>query len=223
MFFCPLLAPDQGFAKPLAKDKEYEWFVRLKKGDGNALDVLVKHNMRLVVHIAKRYQGVDDNEEIVSIGSVGLLKAIRSFNVEKGTRFSTFAAKCIENEILMYLRANKHNFQNVSLYQAVGVDKEGNEVSLLDTLYCEGDEVGAAVEQSEREAVIQSVMRACLCPREMRIVILRYGLFGAERVPQRAIAQQEGISRSYISRIEKKALFKMREYMMQNGLQEGLL
>ena len=223
MALTPYLAPDKiGYPQPLPKDKEHEWFVRLRDGDPRALDVLVRHNMRLVVHIAKRYQGADDSEELVSIGSVGLLKAIRCYDVQKGTRFSTFAAKCIENEILMYLRANKHNSQNVSLYQPVGVDKEGNEVTLLDTLYSETDEVGRHVEEAETVQLVRRVMQACLTQRERRIVVLRYGLFGHEKVPQREIAIAEGISRSYISRLEKKALSKMREYMQENGIDDAL-
>ena len=223
MALTPYLAPDKiGYPQPLAKEVEHEWFLRLSKGDSHALDVLVRHNMRLVVHIAKRYQGAEDNEEIVSIGSVGLLKAIRCFDAQKGTRFSTFAAKCIENEILMYLRANKHNAQNVSLFQAVGIDKEGNEVTLLDTLYSENDEVGRHIEEAETVQLVYKVMRACLSVREQRIVIQRYGLFGHDKVPQRAIAAAEGISRSYISRLEKKALVKMQQYMLDNGIDDAL-
>lgn len=207
-----------GFALPLPKDKERAYFKQLAAGDKHALEVLVRHNMRLVVHVVKRYQGVADNDEIISIGSMGLLKAIHSYNVDRGTQFSTYAAKCIENEILMYLRWSKHDRQNVSLYAPVGVDKEGNEVSLIDTLCNEADEIGHNVEQQETVDIVYRVLEAALGERERRIIIARYGLYGETPRSQREIAESEGISRSYISRIEKKALNKMRAYCEANGL-----
>lgn len=215
-------APDDGcgFALPLPKDKEKAYFERLAAGDTAALEPLVHHNMRLVVHVVKRYQGVADNDEIISIGSMGLLKAINSFRVDKGTQFSTYAAKCIENEILMYLRWTKHDRQNVSLQAPVGVDKEGNEVCLMDTLCNEADEIGRRAEESETADIVYRVVEAALCEREKRIIAKRYGLYGAEPMSQREIAVEENISRSYISRIEKKALLKMRAYCEEHGLTE---
>ena len=211
-----------GFALPLAKEKEKAYFVALKEGDQDALSQLVKHNMRLVVHVVKRYQGVADNDEIISIGSMGLLKAIRSYNVERGTQFSTYAAKCIENEILMYLRWSKHDRQNVSLYAPVGVDKEGNEVTFIDTLYHEGEDIGKGVEQEETKAIVYRVIAATLTEREKRIIYSRYGLDDEPVLSQREIAEREGISRSYISRIEKKALCKMHSYCVEHGLTDLL-
>ena len=206
-----------GFAKPLAKDKEHACFVRLIEGDERMAEVLVHHNMRLVAHVAKRYQGVVEEDEMLSVGSIGLLKAVRSFHPDRGTQFSTYAAKCIENEILMYIRANKHNRQNVSLYQPIGVDKEGNEVTLIDTLSFEGDEVGAHVEAEECAGLLSAAIGKVLSAREKRVILLRYGLFGKPRLPQRTIAEREGISRSYVSRIEKKALGKLRVYLVEVG------
>jgi len=207
-----------GFAMPLSKEKEKAYFEALEKGDKRALEVLVKHNMRLVVHVVKRYQGVADNDEIISIGSMGLLKAIHSYNVHRGTQFSTYAAKCIENEILMYLRWSKHDRQNVSLYAPVGVDKEGNEVTFIDTLYHEGEDIGKSVEEAEIKSIVYRVLDATLTDREKRIIISRYGLSDEPVLSQREIAEKENISRSYISRIEKKALGKMRAYCEENGL-----
>ncbi len=210
----------RGFAPPLTKQQEHDCFVSLANGDDEAKELLVEHNMRLVAHCARRYNGLIDADEMLSIGSVGLLKAINTFNVERGTQFSTYAAKCIENEILMYLRANKNNRINISLFQTVGVDKEGNEVALIDTLYNEQDEVGQAVERNDTVDMLHRVLNNALTPRDKRIIILRYGLFGHVRLPQRMIADREGISRSYISRLEKKALAKMKQYMIDNRLDD---
>lgn len=224
MTFFACYAPDDvggGFAKPLPKEKEKAYFEQLAKGDKHALDVLVKHNMRLVVHVVRRYQGVADNEEIISIGSMGLIKAIHSFRVERGTQFSTYAAKCIENEILMYIRWTKHDRQNVSLYAPVGVDKDGNEVTYIDTLYNEGEDIGKAAEEEEVKAIVCRVLGA-LTERERRIIVSRYGLFDQPVLSQRQIAERENISRSYISRIEKKALGKMRAYCEEHGLTDIL-
>ena len=215
-----LYAPDAlgGFALPLPKEEERDCFLRLAAGDESALSTLVQHNMRLVVHVVKRYQGAADNEEIISIGSMGLLKALRSYNVERGTQFSTYAARCIENEILMYLRASKHDRQNVSLYAPVGVDKEGNEVTFIDTLPCDSEDLGKEVEQQEMSRIAYRVVEGALSDRERRIIAARYGLYGQPVLSQREVAIAEGISRSYISRIEKKALGKMHAYCLEHGI-----
>ena len=216
-------APDTvggGFALPLPKEEERDCFVRLAAGDESALSTLVQHNMRLVVHVVKRYQGAADNEEIISIGSMGLLKALRSYNVDRGTQFSTYAARCIENEILMYLRASKHDRQNVSLYAPVGVDKEGNEVTFIDTLPYDGEDLGKEVEQQEMARIAYQVVEGALTERERRIISARYGLYGQPVLSQREIADKEGISRSYISRIEKKAVAKMHDYCIAHGIDD---
>ena len=215
-FLYPRAYPETGgFLQPLSKDKETSYFERMQAGDTSAREQLVKHNMRLVAHVAKRYQG-PDQDELISIGSVGLLKAVNTFRVGAGTQFSTYAAKCIENEILMYLRANKHERQNVSLYQAVGLDKDGNEVALIDTLAATEDEVASKIELEERNETLYRAIEETLDDREKRIVTYRYGLYGVDRLPQRQIALSEGISRSYISRIEKKALAKLHAYLSEN-------
>ena len=215
MLFCyPKCSPDAGgFLQPLSKQTETDYFLRLRDGDDAAREALVRHNMRLVAHVAKRYQGVVDSDELISIGSVGLLKAVNTFKVGVGTQFSTYAAKCIENEILMYMRANKHEHQNISLYQAVGMDKDGNEVALIDTLSAQDDEVSGKVEREETMQALYRAVEEVLDEREKRIVTYRYGLYGKDRLPQREIALSEGISRSYISRIEKRALDKLKEVL----------
>lgn len=210
---------DNGFLKPLDKETEYALFKKSQNGDKKATESLVAHNMRLVVHVAKRYSQSIDQEELISIGSGGLLKAVRTFNVDKGTQFSTYGAKCIDNEILMYLRANKKNLVNVSLFQPIGSDKDGNEISLSDTLCDENYDVGKQIEREDVKDEIEKIMKETLNDREYLIITLRYGLFGNERVPQREVAEMLDISRSYISRIEKKALQKMKAYVLKNNIE----
>ena len=207
---------ESGFLKPLDKETEYNLFKKSQSGDKAATEELVAHNMRLVVHVSKKYSQTIEQEELISIGSCGLLKAVRSFNVDKGTQFSTYAAKCIDNEILMFIRANKKNFVNVSLFQPIGRDKDGNEISLGDTLSDDQYKVGKTIESQELTEEIRQLMLATLSEREFLIIKLRYGLFGEERVPQREVANRLNISRSYISRIEKKALQKMKAYLLRN-------
>ena len=206
-----------GFSKPLDKDEEIEYFRRVKQGDKEAQNVLVEHNMRLVVHIAKRYQ-TKDGDELISVGSCGLIKAVNTFDQEKGIRFSTYAAKCICNEILMYIRANKKNVGNVSLFMPIGSDKEGNEINLSDTLYNEEYSVSDKLEKEVLTTELKKAMRACLTKREYAVVVYRFGLFERERLPQREIAAKMNISRSYVSRIEKKALSKLKKYLIEAGM-----
>lgn len=215
-FFKP--TTDSGFLKPLDKEMESKLFNLTMQGDREALETLVMHNMRLVVHVAKRYAQNIDQEELISIGSVGLMKAVKTFKIDKGTQFSTYAAKCIDNEILMYLRANKKNLGNVSLFRPIGSDKDGNEISLSDTLCDEHYSVGKVLEVQDIKNDVHTCMKKVLTKREFFIIVLRYGLFGYERLPQREIADRLNISRSYISRIEKKALQKMKAYMIKNGM-----
>lgn len=211
---------DNGFLKPLDKKTEYELFKKSQNGDKKATEELVAHNMRLVVHVAKRYCQSVDHEELISIGSAGLLKAVRTFNIDKGTQFSTYGAKCIDNEILMYLRANKKNLVNVSLFQPIGSDKDGNEICLSDTICDENYNVSKSIEEEDFRAEIKDIMDHTLTKREKMIITYRYGLFGTTRTPQREVAKMLNISRSYISRIEKKALQKMKAYIQKNGYED---
>ena len=214
-FFSPL-AEGNGFLTPLEKSDEKSLFERMKRGDKEAQNELVAHNMRLVVHIAKRYPS-SDQDELISVGSIGLIKAVNTFDADKNVRFSTYAAKCIVNEILMYLRANKKNARNVSLFMTIGSDKEGNEISLSDTLSDENYSVSESLENEVLSTELKKAMKASLTKREYAVIVLRYGLFGVEKRHQREIATKMNISRSYVSRIEKKALLKLKNHLITTG------
>ena len=202
------------FPRTLSAAEEREAFVRLKLGDRAARDLLISHNLRLVSHVAKKYHaGRHEPDDRVSIGSIGLIKAVDSFDPAQGTRFSTYAARCIGNEILMSLRAAKKQKREISLYSAIGADSEGNEITLADVMGTEEGEVARYVEQGvDMEKAFDAVKR-CLSSREQTVIVLRYGLTGHPCMPQREVAALLGISRSYVSRIEKKALQKMAEHM----------
>ncbi len=209
----------KGFQKPLEKEKEEEYFLRLKEGDDNALNTLASHNMRLVVHISKRFLQNADPDDLISIGSQGLIKAITTFDISKGNQFSTYAAKCIENEILMYLRANKKHQSNVSIFQPIGSDKEGNEITLAETLFDENYYVGKECENASVNEELRKILERVLTSREFYILCYRYGLFGIDRITQREISEKLKISRSYISRIEKKALLKIKNYVTEHNIE----
>lgn len=210
---------ESGFLKPLEKQEEYELFKSAMQGDKSAIEKLVNHNMRLVVHVAKRYSGTVEQEELISIGSAGLLKAVKTYNVLKGTQFSTYAAKCIDNEILMFLRANKKNLVNVSLFQPIGHDKDGNEITLMEALKDEDYVVSKKIEEKDLQDEMKSIMENSLSAREYSIIVSRFGLFGNTKMPQRELAKKLNISRSYISRIEKKAKQKMKDYILSNQIE----
>ena len=206
------------FPKPLSALEERNCFLALRSGDISARDKLISHNMRLVVHIAKKYVDALDPSDMVSIGSIGLLKAIDTFKFDKGTQFATYAARCIENEILMAIRANKKHKVCVSLSSSVGTDKDGNEISLVDTLEGSDMDVAQKVEREECAKELREILKRVLDEREYKIICYRYGLEGMTVLPQREIAKLLSISRSYISRIESRALEKMREYLTQNNI-----
>lgn len=206
------------FPKPLTREEEHSCFVALHSGDDRAREKLISHNMRLVVHIAKKYVDALDPSDMVSIGSIGLLKAIETFKFDKGTQFATYAARCIENEILMAIRANKKHKVCVSLSAPIGADKEGNEIYLVDTLEESDIDVATKVERAECREELRAILSRVLDEREYKIIRYRYGLDGAEILPQREIAKMLGISRSYISRIETRVLEKLKEYIISNGI-----
>lgn len=199
------------FLEPLSAEEEALYLKRYADGDKEAGDILIERNLRLVAHIVKKYVGADrDQDDLISIGTIGLIKAVQTFRPEKGNKLVTYAAKCIENELLMMLRAEKKKAKDVSLYDPIGTDKEGNAISLLDVLeYLDPDVV-------EKEALKDDVRRMYLAldevlsETEKEIVCLRYGLGGGKEFTQRELAERMGISRSYVSRIEKKALLKLR-------------
>ena len=199
------------FPKPLTPGEERTYLERCKEGDQEARNILVERNMRLVAHVAKKYQNTDyDAEDLLSVGTIGLIKAVNPFRLDKGIRLGTYAAKCVENEILMLLRASKRYSREVSLYEPIGVDKDGESVSLVDVIEMENREVLEDLILDQEVQELYQVFDACLKDQEKAVVGMRYGLFGRSPKTQREIAAKLGISRSYVSRIEKKALGKLR-------------
>lgn len=199
------------FPQPLEKEEEQRYLEKMSAGDKEAKDKLIEHNMRLVAHIVKKYDDVDvNNEDLISIGAIGLIKAIESFNPAKKVRLATYAARCIENEILMHLRkTNKINNEKL-LHDPIGSDKEGNEISLVDILGTAVDVVSEEVELSLEEERLYEKLKE-LSDRERKVLELRYGLKNGKDKTQREIAEKLGISRSYVSRIEKRAVNKLNE------------
>lgn len=199
------------FPKPLSAKEEEEYLIRCKNGDIEARNKLVEHNLRLVAHIIKKYYAVQsDHDDLVSIGTIGLIKAINTFDSSKNIRLSSYASRCIENEILMHFRGSRKSAQDVSLNEAIDTDKEGNPLTLMDVLAVEehyADDLDFKVKSSKLREYIKSELN----DRERKIIILRYGLGGREPLTQREVAKMMGISRSYISRIEKKALLALRK------------
>ena len=200
------------FPKPLNKSEEKKYLDLYAKGDESAKNVLIEHNLRLVAHIAKKYQMMEaDMEELVSIGAVGLIKAVDTFDQEKASKLATYAARCVENEILMYLRVRKKISRESSYYEPIGTDKEGNEIRLLDIMESQDPEALDVIELKDDTRKIYTLLDRVLTPRERQVLIMRYGLYQGKEYTQREIAEELGISRSYISRIEKNALQRLRE------------
>ena len=206
------------FPKPLSPSEERACFIAVREGDEKAREKLISHNMRLVVHVSKKYLEALDPADMVSIGSIGLLKAIDTFQFDKGTQFATYAARCIENEILMAIRSTKKHKACISLTSAIGADKEGNEITLVDTLESPDSDVALAVEKENCSSELRSIVRKVLDDREYTIIKYRYGLEDCEVLPQREIAKKLGISRSYISRIESRVLTKLKQYLIENEI-----
>lgn len=199
------------FEKPLTAREERECLQRLKEGDPEARRLLIEHNMRLVAHVVKKYQNTDyDTEDLLSVGTIGLIKAVNTFKVDRGPKLATYAAKCVENEILMLLRSHKKYAREVSLYDPIGVDKDGESVSLVDVIEMDNKDTleELILDQDIRE--LYGAFQTCLKPTEQQVIRMRYGLFGSREYTQREIAGALGISRSYVSRIEKKAVEKLR-------------
>lgn len=195
--------------RPLKPERERELIEKMLTGDGEAKKLLIEHNIRLAAHIAKKYMnsGVDQ-EDLMSIGSIGLIKAISSFQPEKG-KLTAYASRCIENEILMHLRSNKKNKRNISLNDPIGSDTDGNEIMILDILGTDANMVSDAVELSIESARVLQLLNECLTKRERVVILLRYGIADGIYHPQHEVAKVLGISRSYVSRIEKKAIRKL--------------
>ena len=204
------------FLKPLSKEEESACLEALQGSDGvkagEAKQILIERNLRLVAHIAKKYQNVDeDMEDLISIGTIGLIKAVESFDSSKNSKLATYAARCIDNELLMMLRSKKKTSREVSLYDPIGTDREGNEISLLDVTPQEQPDIVDQMELERSLGKLSGLIDTLLTEREKEIICLRYGLYGGEEVTQREIGKKLDISRSYVSRIEKRALNKLRE------------
>jgi len=200
------------YPKPLEAKEEEALFVDFRAGNRQARESLIEHNLRLVAHIVKKYaQPERDCEDLVSIGIVGLIKAVDTFDESKGIRLGTYAARCIENELLMFFRAGKKTAKEVYLYEPIGTDKEGNAISLLEIMEAEEEDYTDRFERKEKLSVLPRLLTEQLEEREREILALRYGLYGGREWTQREIADRLSISRSYVSRIEKKALRKLRE------------
>lgn len=200
------------FEKPLTFADEKEYFDRYHNGDKEACDRIIWHNMRLVAHMAKKYVNSNfEMDDLISTGTIGLIKAVRNFDADKGSKFATYAAKCIDNEILMMLRSDKKHQREVSIYEPIGTDKEGNKISLLEIMVSGDSDVPKLVEQGEDIAWLRKAFLEVLNERERQIIALRYGFSPAGELTQREIASMLSISRSYVSRIEKKALEKLKE------------
>lgn len=215
MFFTSAVGGKGSFPKPLPPEEEAKYLRLAQAGDRSAKDTLVRHNMRLVAHIVKKYTGAAETDDLISVGSIGLIKAIDTFKPSRGTQLATYTARCIENEILMLIRSNKKHRNTVYLSDPVGVDKEGNELTLMDLLYEKEDGVFSEVESRIEHEKFMRVLRSCLSEREYTVLCLRYGLKGGAPMPQREVALFLKISRSYISRIEKRAIERVREVLLR--------
>ncbi len=207
-FFTSFVNNNGSFPKPLSPEEEKMYLERYKNGDAKAYDILVRHNLRLVAHIVKKYSNAGEADDLISVGSIGLIKGIETFEFGKGCQLTTYAAKCIENEILMYIRANKKHRQTVSLYESVGEDKDGNDIVLMDVITREDNDFDSIENDIVLEKV-KSVMKSVLSDEENTVVTLRYGLDGDSAKTQSEVAKKLGISRSYVSRIEKRAIGKI--------------
>lgn len=199
------------FLKPLTSEEEKYYLQEYKRGSQEAKNILIERNLRLVAHIVKKYQGVEEDlDDLISIGTIGLIKAIHTFNGEKSNRLSTYAARCIDNELLMLLRSKKKTNKEVSLYEPIGTDKEGNEISLLDVIESAPVDVVENCTVRDNTIAVLAAMPKLLTEKEYQVLCCRYGLFGQEEQTQREIAEKLSISRSYVSRIEKNAIQKLR-------------
>ena len=211
MFFSGFINSNSSFPKPLTQKQELEYLEKFQAGDLKAKEVLINHNLRLVAHIVKKYSGTEEADDLISVGSLGLIKAINTYKPGFGTQLSTYAAKCIENEILMLLRVNKKHKNSVSVEESLGVDAENNEITLLDIMYNEEDNVENSVHNSILAEKLDKILKKHLSSREYQIICLRYGLNNLPMLTQMEVAQKLNISRSYISRLEKKALLILKD------------
>lgn len=202
------------FPKPLTAAEEEKALKQLLNGDNAAKDLLVLHNLRLVAHVVKRYTlGEEGTDDLISIGTIGLIKAVNSFKPDYGSKFSTFAIRCIDNEILMYFRSKKKRKGEISIFEPIGTDKEGNQIHLVDVLENNEPDIIENIEKKDELTIVIENLNQILTEQELEIIKKRYGLWGTKEYTQKEIAQEIGISRSYVSRIEKRALKKMKKVL----------
>jgi len=214
VFLISYVTNSNAFPLPLSEKEEADLLDRLQVGDSEARNILVERNLRLVAHIVKKFENTgEETDDLISIGTIGLIKAINTFDVAQKTRLATYAARCIENEILMHLRSTKKSRNDVMLYDAIGSDRDGNEITLIDILGTDPDEVLERVELSVEQERLREMLMG-LGAREKRVLELRYGLTDGIRQTQREISRKLGISRSYVSRIEKRAIIKLQQEML---------
>ncbi len=203
----------KSFPPSLSPEEEQYYLQKYIEGDLEAKHILIERNLRLVAHVIKKYQHLDeDPEDLISIGTIGLIKAIITFNPEKNNRLGTYAARCIENEILMMLRAKKKISKEISLYEPIGTDRDGNEIQLYDIIESEEPDAQSKIQLKDDVILLYEKVESILSPRERLVLKMRYGLYNQEEYTQREIAKVLGISRSYVSRIEKSAIKKLRDF-----------
>ncbi len=218
MLFSSFVNTASGFPKPMTLEEEKIEFQKFKNGDKEAKNKLINHNLRLVAHIVKKYTGAGEADDLISVGTIGLIKAINTFEYDKNTQLSTYAARCIENEILMLIRMGKKHKATISLQECLGEDKDGNEIELMDVIPGIDDEVEDAVEKNILTEKLYALMKNHLDEREYEIIKLRYGIGGNPALTQREVAKKLGISRSYISRLETKALDVIKNEIEKNNI-----
>ena len=212
IFLVGFVSGGSSFPAALTADEEAKYLEQYQSGSDEAKNILIEHNLRLVAHVVKKYQGCGiESDDLISIGTIGLIKAVSTYNTEKKIRLATYASKCIENEVLMVLRSQKKLSYEVSLSEPIGYDKEGNEVSLIDVLQTDEDDTADKIERDNNIAKLYKIFSKVLRGREAQVIKKRYGLYGTENKTQREIADELGISRSYVSRLEKKAVKKLAE------------
>lgn len=205
------------FLPPLTAQEEKDYLAQMKEGSLEAKHVLIERNMRLVAHVAKKYQNVEeDMEDMISIGTIGLIKAIGTFDDTRGSRLATYAARCIDNEMLMYLRSKRKSAREISLYEPIGTDKEGNQINLFDIVENDEPDIVEQMELGKNVKKLYELIPQVLTDREQEILSKRYGLKNSRPVTQREIAKELNISRSYVSRIEKKAIEKLKKCFDEN-------
>lgn len=203
----------KSFPQPLTTAEEKYYMQKYTEGDLEAKHILIERNLRLVAHIVKKYQPPpEEMEDLLSIGTIGLMKAVVTFDPDKSARLASYAARCIENEVLMYLRGKKKSSKEVSLYEPIGTDREGNEIQLFDVIEMNEEDVYRRLERKEDVSRLYQQVESVLSQRERMVLKLRYGLYNEEEYTQREIAAMLGISRSYVSRIEKSAIEKLRNF-----------